>query len=300
MNKILKVRNVSDYSRWVGHTDRHPLVSVIDYAEVSPVRHSLNNYSIYGIFFHDEAEIDLAYGCGKYDYKKGTVICVAPGQIGGKEDNGERVMLTGWALLFHPDLLHGTPLEKAIKNYSFFDYRVNEALHMTDEEHGILTSLMRQIKNELQNRHDELQDSIIVDYIELVLNFCRRFYNRQFITRKLENSDILAKFEHLLRDYYEEKLQLTLGIPTVQYCADKLCMSSNYFGDMVKRMTGDTASDYIRQYIIQRAKNELATGEGIAQVAYELGFEYPQHFSRMFKKQVGITPSEYYESLRKK
>ena len=143
MNKILKVRNVGDYSRWVGHTDRHLLVSVIDYAEVSPVRHSLNNYSIYGIFFHDEAEIDLAYGCGKYDYKKGTVICVAPGQIGGKEDNGERVMLTGWALLFHPDLLHGTPLEKTIKNYSFFDYRVNEALHMTDEEHGIIFHQMK-------------------------------------------------------------------------------------------------------------------------------------------------------------
>ena len=143
MSKILKVRNVGDYSRWVGHTDRHPLVSVIDYAEVSPVRHSLNNYSIYGIFFHDEAEIDLAYGCGKYDYKKGTVICVAPGQIGGKEDNGERVMLTGWALLFHPDLLHGTPLEKTIKNYSFFDYRVNEALHMTDEEHGIIFHQMK-------------------------------------------------------------------------------------------------------------------------------------------------------------
>ena len=300
MNKILKVRNVGDYSRWVGHTDRHPLVSVIDYAEVSPIRHSLNNYSIYGIFFHDEAEIDLAYGCGKYDYKKGTVICVAPGQIGGKEDNGERVMLTGWALLFHPDLLHGTPLEKGIKGYSFFDYRVNEALHMTDEEHDILVSLIRQIQDELHKKRDEFQDAILVEYIGLILNFCRRFYNRQFITRKLENSDILAKFEHLLRDYYEEKLQLTLGIPTVQYCADKLCMSSNYFGDMVKRMTGDTASDYIRQYIIQRAKNELATGEGIAQVAYELGFEYPQHLSRMFKKQVGITPSEYYESLRKK
>ena len=292
MNKILKVRNVGDYSRWVGHTDRHPLVSVIDYAEVSPIRHSLNNYSIYGIFFHDEAEIDLAYGCGKYDYKKGTVICVAPGQIGGKEDNGERVMLTGWALLFHPDLLHGTPLEKEIKGYSFFDYRVNEALHMTDEEHDILVSLIRQIQDELHKKRDEFQDAILVEYIGLILNFCRRFYNRQFITRKLENSDILAKFEHLLRDYYEEKLQLTLGIPTVQYCA--------YFGDMVKRMTGDTASDYIRQYIIQRAKNELATGEGIAQVAYELGFEYPQHLSRMFKKQVGITPSEYYESLRKK
>ena len=300
MNKILKVRNVGDYSRWVGHTDRHPLVSVIDYAEVSPVRHSLNNYSIYGIFFHDEAEIDLAYGCGKYDYKKGTVICVAPGQIGGKEDNGERVMLTGWALLFHPDLLHGTPLEKTIKNYSFFDYRVNEALHMTDEEHGILTSLMRQIRDELQKRYDELQDSIIVGYIELVLNFCQRFYNRQFITRKLDNSDMLMKFDRLLHDYFDGNMQLTLGLPTVQYCADKLCMSSNYFGDMVKRMTGDTASNYIRQYIIQRAKNELATGESIARVAYGLGFEYPQHLSRMFKKLTGMTPSEYLLKLQNK
>ena len=299
MNKILKVRNVGDYSRWVGHTDRHPLVSVIDYAKVSPVRHSLNNYSIYGIFFHDEAEIDLAYGCGKYDYKKGTVICVAPGQIGGKEDNGGRVMLTGWALLFHPDLLHGTTLEKAIKNYSFFDYRVNEALHMTDEEHGILTSLMRQIRDELRKRHDELQDSIIVGYIELVLNFCQRFYNRQFITRKFDNSDMLMKFDRLLHDYFDGNMQLTLGLPTVQFCADKLCMSSNYFGDMIKKTTGDTASNYIRQYIIQRAKNELATGESIARVAYGLGFEYPQHLSRMFKKLTGMTPSDYYESLRR-
>lgn len=300
MAKIMKIKNVGDYSRYVGHTDRHPLVSVIDYAEVSPVRHCLNNYSVYGIFFHDEAEIDLTYGCGKYDYKKGTVICVAPGQIGGKEDNGERVMLTGWALLFHPDLLHGTPLKKAIRNYSFFDYRVNEALHMTDEEHNILSSLMRQIQDELQNEHDELQNSIIIGYIELVLNFCQRFYNRQFITRRLENSDILMRFDSLLRDYYEEKLQTTLGIPTVQYCADKLCMSPNYFGDVIKRTSGDTASNYIRQYVISLAKNEFANGTGIAQVAYELGFEYPQHLSRMFKKQTGMTPTEYEERIHKR
>lgn len=300
MSKIMKIRNVGDYSRWVGDADRHPLVCVIDYAEVSPVRHCLNNYSVYGIFFHDEAEIDLTYGCGKYDYKKGTVICVAPGQIGGKEDNGERVMLTGWALLFHPDLLHGTPLEKGIKNYSFFDYRVNEALHMTNEEHDVLTSLMRQIKEELQSGHDALQDSIVVGYIELVLNYCQRFYNRQFITRKLDNSDMLMKFDRLLHDYFDGNLQLTLGLPTVQYCADKLCMSPNYFGDMIKKTTGDTASNYIRQYIIQRAKNELVTGESIAQVAYGLGFEYPQHLSRMFKRQTGMTPSDYCEHLRKK
>ena len=184
MSKILKVRNVNDYSRYLGCKEQHPLVSVIDYTEVSPVHHSLNDYGVYGIFFHDEAEIDLAYGCGKYDYKKGTVICVAPGQIGGKEDNGEEVMLTGWALLFHPDLLHGFPLERRIKEYSFFDYRINEALHMTDEEHDILASLMRQMREELAGKPDEFQNAILVGYIELTLNFCQRFYNRQFVTRK--------------------------------------------------------------------------------------------------------------------
>lgn len=149
MSKILKVRNVSDYGRYLGHADQHPLVSVIDYAEVSPIRHSLNDYSVYGLFLRDDADVDLDYGCGKYDYNKGTLLCVAPGQVGGKEDNGERVAITGWALLFHPDLLHGSPLEKRIKEYTFFDYHVNEALHMTDEEHDMLVSLMRQIEDEL-------------------------------------------------------------------------------------------------------------------------------------------------------
>ena len=298
MSKILKVRNVNDYARHVGCAGRHPLVCVIDYAEVSPVRHSLNNYSVYGIFFHDEAEIDLAYGCGKYDYKKGSVICVAPGQIGGKEDNGEEAMLTGWALLFHPDLLHGFPLEKRIKEYSFFDYRINEALHMTDVEHDTLSSLMRQISEELDKKPDELQNPILVGYIELALNFCQRFYNRQFVTRKIENSDILVRFDRLLRDYFEEKLQLTLGLPTVQYCADKLCMSPNYFGDVIKKTTGNTASNHIRQFAIRLAKNGLSAGESICQVSDRLGFEYPQHFSRMFKKQEGITPSEYCRRMR--
>lgn len=294
------VKNVSDYSRYVGAADRHPLVCVIDYAEVSPVRHSLNNYGVYGIFFHDEADIDLEYGCGKYDYKKGTVICVAPGQVGGKEDNGERVYLTGWALLFHPDLLHGTPLGKKIREYSFFDYRVNEALHMTDEEHDVLVSLMRQIQSEIDRRHDAVQDAIIVNYIALVLNFCQRFYHRQFLTRKLENSDTLMRFDSLLREYFDTDLQLSRGLPTVQYCADRLCMSANYFGDTIKKATGDTARNYIRRYVIQRAKNELTAGTGIAQAAYRLGFEYPQHLSRMFKRQTGMTPTAYCESLRKR
>lgn len=298
MSKFLKVRNVNDYSEYVGHKDTHPLVSVINYAEVSPVRHCLCNYSVYGLFLRDDVNVDLTYGFGKYDYKEGTLICVAPGQIGGKEDNGELAEIKGWALLFHPDILHGTHLEQAIKEYSFFDYRINEALHMSDEEHDTLVSLMRQIRNEITcNKRDDFQDAIIVAYIEAMLNYCRRFYNRQFLTRKIENTDLLKKFSALLYEYFDNGKQLSLGIPTVQYCADELCMSANYFGDLIKKATGDTASHYIRSHIIQHAKNMLASGETIAQTAYALGFEYPQHFSRMFKKLAGMTPKEYVSSL---
>ena len=171
---------------------------------------------------------------------------------------------------------------------------------MTDEERDIFVSLMRQIKRELTNSRDDFQDRIIVEYIGLLLNYCIRFYNRQFITRKLENSDILMKFNSLLHDYFRDKKQLTMGLPTIQYCADKLCMSSNYFGDLVKKATGDSAGTHIRQYVIQQAKNELATGASVAQVAYTLGFEYSEHLSRMFKKETGMTPSEYHDMLRKK
>ena len=294
MTKLLKVRNVSDYSAYVGHKDTHPLISVINYSEVSPVRHCLCNYSVFGLFLRDDVAVDLTYGFGKYDYNEGTLICVAPGQIGGKEENGELADIKGWALLFHPDLLHGTHLEQTIKEYSFFDYRINEALHMSDEEHETFISLMRQIQNELScNRRDEFQDTIIVGYLEVVLNYCRRFYSRQFMTRKLDNTDLLKKFNSLLCSYFDEGKQQSLGIPTVQYCADKLCMSANYFGDLIKKSTGETASLYIRNHIIQRAKNKLASGETIAQTAYGLGFEYPQHFSRMFKKYSGMTPKEY-------
>lgn len=298
MSKILKVRSVNDYGSYLGCPARHPLVCVIDYAEVSPIRHSLNNYGVYALFLRDDVGVELDYGCGRYDYNKGTLLCVAPGQVGGKEDNGERVSITGWALLFHPDLLRGTPLEKRIRDYSFFDYRVNEALHMSDREHDILVSLMRRMREELDNERDAQQDAILVGYIGLVLNFCQRFYNRQFQSREAENSDILVRFNRLLADYYEQQLQLKFGLPTVQYCADRLCLSPNYFGDVVKRTTGDTASNHIRRFVIRLAKNGLSAGESVAQVADRLGFEYPQHFSRMFRRQEGITPSEYSRKRR--
>lgn len=294
MSNILNVKKPSDYSTWVGQSDSHELVSVIDYSEVSPVRYSLNSYEVYGLFLQGkEDDFDLVYGAGKYDYTEGTLICVAPGQLGGKEDNGESVHLSGWALLFHPDILQGTGLEKDIDSFSFFDYRINEALHMTSEERDIMIGVMRQIKNELTFPSDSMQNRIIVGFINILLRYAQRFYNRQFISRSLMNNDILSKFEKFLKDYFDSNRQLSEGIPTVKLIAEELNMSYNYFSDVIKRTTEDSPNHYIKRYMIRLAKNRLASGMNSSEVAYSLGFEYPQHFTRVFKKMTDETPTEY-------
>lgn len=298
MPKILNVNKTSDYSGYHGLTDRHPLVTVIDFSEISPIRHSLNKYGVYGVFVQDDNDLDLTYGCGKYDYKDGSLICVAPGQIGGKENNGERSSIGGWAMLFHPDLIRGTQLEKDIKSYSFFDYSVNEALHMNEKEHGIVVSILRRIKSEIDDPNDDFQNDILIGYISLLLKYCQRFYNRQFITRKLSNNDILSKFDSFLHGYFADNLQLKNGLPTVNICAEHLCMSTNYFSDLIKKMTGESPGRHIRQFVIRQIKNELASGLTVAEVAYKLGFEYPAHLSRMFKKETGQTPTEYIQSRK--
>lgn len=296
MPKILNVHRTSDYSGYHGLTDRHPLITVIDFSEISPIRHSLNRYGVYGVFVQEDNNLDLTYGCGKYDYRDGSLICVAPGQIGGKEDNGERASIGGWALLFHPDLIHGTQLEKEIRHYSFFDYSVNEALHMNEKEHDIVVAVFKHIKSEIDNPQDDFQNDILVGYISLLLKYCQRFYNRQFITRKLSNNDILSRFDSFLNGYFTDGLQLKNGLPTVNICAEHLCMSANYFSDLIKKMTGESPGRLIRQFVIRQIKNELASGLSVAEAAYRLGFEYPPHLSRMFKKETGMTPTEYIQS----
>lgn len=297
MSKILKVDKPSDYSSWVGQSDSNEFISVINFSEISPVRHSLNRYGVYGLFLQGkEDNIELIYGAGKYDYSEGTLICVAPGQIGGKEDNGEFVNLSGWAVLFHPDILQGTGLEKDIKNFSFFDYSINEALHMTSEERDVMVALIRQLENDLKFEPDPMQNRIIVGFINLLLRYAQRFYNRQFISRTVLNNDILSKFEKLIKDYFEQDKQLNTGVPTVQYCSEQLNMSSSYLSDVIKKTTGETANHYIKQYVIQLAKNRLVSGMNSSEVAYSLGFDYPQHFARTFKRVTGETPTQYSES----
>lgn len=300
MNNILIAKSVHDYNAFVGHTDQHPLVSVIDYTAVSPILHRRCQFSMYGLFLRDDSLEELTYGCSKYDYHEGSLICVGPGQIGGVEYNGEKFQIKGWALLFHPDLLRDTSLAGQIKDYTFFSYQVNEALHMSADERAIFISFLKMIRAELEKPRDRYQDAIVVTYIDLILKHCMRFYDRQFATRKAENSDVLARFEATLRTYYDTGKQLSGGVPSVQYCAEKLCMSTNYFSDLVKRTTGLTASEHIRRHVVGLIKNRLVAGETVSQIAYDLGFEYPQHLSRMFKKTVGCTPKEYVVEIRKK
>lgn len=297
MAKILNVNKTSDFSGYHGLTDRHPLITVIDFAEISPIRHSLNKYGVYGVFVQENNDLDLTYGCGRYDYKDGSLICVAPGQIGGKEDNGQRASIGGWAMLFHPDLIHGTQLEKEIRDYSFFDYSVNEALHMNETEHAIVVAIFKRIKSEIENPRDDFQNDILMSYISLLLKYCQRFYNRQFITRKLSNNDILSRFDSFLKGYFAENRQTSDGLPTVSICAGYLCMSVNYFSDLIKKMTGESAGKLIRQFVVRQIKNELASGLSVAETAYKLGFDYPAHLSRMFRKETGMTPTEYIQSL---
>lgn len=299
MSKILKISKPSDYSAWVGQPGHHDLICVVDYSEVSPVRLSLNDYEVYGLFLQGKEEwIDIAYGTGRYEYSEGTLICVAPGQLGGKEDIGEPVELTGWAVLFHPDILQGTGLEKDIKNFSFFDYSVNEALHMTTEERDVLVSIIRQLDHELKTPADPMQNRIIAGFVNLLLRYAQRFYDRQFESRAIANNDILARFESLLKEYFDSDSQLADGLPTVHYFSEKLCMSPNYLSDVIKRTTGDTANRHIKRHVIQLAKNRLVAGGTSSEVAYSLGFDYPQHFARMFKKMTGQTPSAYIASKK--
>ena len=292
MKQILKVHNVNDYARYIGAPQLHPLVSVIHYDELEHCRHSLNNYDVYGMFIADETLEELTYGLTTYDLYRHALMCVAPGQIGGKADTGEEIQTKGWALLFDPELLHGTDLERQMQTYTYFSYNTNEALMMSDQQRQTIVGLLDALREELKN-DDQHSRSIITSYIQLVLEYIARYYAKQLSTEATKSNDLLARFENLLNRYYNEGTYLQHGLPTVKYCAQGLFLSPNYFGDLVKEITGDTASNTIRRYVMKRALELLISGSTVGQVAEQLGFDYPQHFTSMFKKHFGLSPSEY-------
>ena len=295
MDKILNLDSVDLYNKLYGLETLNPLVSVIDLNKAtSSVDLIRFNYGIYALYLKLEKACDIKYGRQTYDYQEGTIVCFAPGQTAETNPTTDKVQVNAHGILFHPDLLRGTSHGKSIKKYTFFSYEVNEALHLSEEERSIVMDCLKIIRMELEHGVDKHSKTLLVNHIELLLNYCMRFYERQFITRGKTNRDVLTRFENLLDEYFESALAEQDGLPTVKYFADKLCLSSNYFGDMFKKETGKSPQEYIQEKVIELAKERISdTADTVSQIAYSLGFQYPQHFCRLFKKRVGYTPSEY-------
>ena len=295
MGEIIKLDNICQYNEMVGQETLHPLVSVLDLSKSSRMmKHVRMSYGFYAVFLKEVKCGDLRYGRNYYDYQEGTLVFLAPGQVIGIDDNGEDFQPKGRALLFHPDLIRGTSLGHNMKDYSFFSYEVNEALHLSEQERGVIIDCLNNISEELNRGIDKHSKMLIVSNIELLLNYSIRFYDRQFITRENVNKDILSKFENVVNGYFQTDKPQTIGLPSVRYCADQLHLSANYLGDLIKKETGKSAQEHIQLRLIDIAKEKiLGTNKTVSEIAYELGFKYPQHFTRVFKKNVGHTPNEY-------
>lgn len=294
MGQIIKMDTIHQFNESIGLETLHPLVSIVDYSKVKSLRHSRKNFGFYAIFLKQIQCGDLMYGHSTYDYQEGTLVCVAPGQVSGTDDEKEILNPRGLALLFHPDLLQGMALGRKMRDYTFFSYEVNEALHMSERERQIIINCMAEIGEELGRSIDKHTRRIIVASIELLLNHCMRFYDRQFITRENLNKGVLSRFENLLDSYFESERPQRIGLPSVQYCADQLHLSANYFGDLIKKETGKSAQEQIQLTLISRAKSMFYDADKtVSEIAYELGFKYPHHLSRLFKKVTGHSPNEY-------
>ena len=294
MKKILRINSPNDYARFVEAPELHPLISIIHYDELAPFRHSLNNYGVYGLFIQRQFPFNLSYGMRRLQVSDGSIIAVEPGQIGGLEDNGERISLCGWVLLWSPELLHGSELERQIDRYQFFSYFFDGSLRMEPDEWLSITQLVAQMRQELQTHEDSPSlRRVLLAYLRLILEYCNRIYLRQQSEEKRGESDLLKRFHNLLQTYFRENRQLSEGLPTVAWCASELAYSPHYFGNIVHKATGGTAIGYIHNYIINQAKSLLMQGHNINETSSLLGFDFPHHFTRLFKRITGLTPSEF-------
>jgi len=294
MGKIVKIDSVDQYNKMRGVQTLNPLVSVIDLSNACPMPAETFNFGVYAIYLKEFKCGELRYGRNTYDYQEGTLVFIAPGQVLGVQPKVTTFEPKGWALLFHPDLIKGTSLGKHIADYSFFSYDVNEALHLSEKERQIVLDLFSKIEYELEHAIDKHSRTLITSNIELFLNYCTRFYDRQFITRDHVHKGFVERLEALLNQYFDSDQPQNTGVPSVAWCAGQLNLSANYFGDLIKKETGISAQEYIQNKVIDVAKERVFdTGKSISEIAYNLGFKYPQHFTRLFKLRVGQTPQAY-------
>jgi AraC-like DNA-binding protein len=292
--EILNITTIDEYNKTFGFETLHPQVSVVDFSKNGTVKPHRMNIGFYALFLKEGLCGDLLYGRGSYDYQEGTIVSYAPGQVVGlKNVKHTPRAASSIGILFSPEFIRGTSLGQRIKEFSFFSYSVNEALHLSDEEKEVVKDCIRKIQIELEHAIDKHSKRLIAMNIELLLDYCMRFYERQFITRSVVNKDALVRFEQLIDDYFLHHAQ-TEGLPSVAYFADKICLSANYFGDLIKKETGKSAIEYIQLKTMAIAKDMLTnSNKTVTEIAYELGFQYPQHFVRSFKKRIGCTPTEY-------
>ncbi|MEY3051673.1 MAG: hypothetical protein RLY31_1458 [Bacteroidota bacterium] len=294
MERTHRFDTISEYNAFNNHETPHPLVSVLDFAKAHPRRGYRMEFGIYLVVLKAVKCGDMRYGRHHYDYQEGTLVFFSPGQVMQVEDDGSAYQPMGHGLAFHPDLLHGTSLDAAIHSYKFFSYHTNEALHLSEQEKQVVLDCFTRIQAELRQSVDKHSKKLIAANIELFLNYCERFYDRQFLTRDQANQGIMEKLEELLANYFSSDKPRTTGLPSVAYCARELNLSANYFGDLVKKETGRTAQEYLQQKLLDEAKDRLRhPAISVGEVAFGLGFRYPQHFSRLFKQRTGCTPVEY-------
>jgi AraC-like DNA-binding protein len=293
MEEISRFETVKSYNDFNNEETLHPLVSVVDFSKAAPRQRYKMYFGLYVVILKDVDCGDLTYGRANYDYQEGTLVFFSPGQVAGVQKE-ELFQPTGHALVFHPDFIKGTSLGKHIQDYGFFSYKVNEALHLSERERKIVLDSFSKIRYELEHAIDKHSKKLAVSTIELFLDYCVRFYDRQFITRDDAHKGILERFETLLNDYLNSDKLESIGLPTVAYCANTLNLSANYFGELIKKETGKSAHEYIQSKVIDLAKEKIFDpNKSVSEIAYELGFKYPQHFTRLFKQQVGKTPLEY-------
>ena len=300
-NQFIKINSVSELHKLMGiPKPKHPLVSLINYSDVhlSAIENSVKVIlNFYMVSIKHNADCKFSYGQNYYDFDEGVLAFMEPGQIASTTQS-ENEQPDGWLLIFHPDLIRNYPIGKTIKKYGFFSYAVNEALHLSESEEAMIEGIFKNIEKEYNHSIDQFSQDVMVSQIELLLNYSNRFYNRQFITRKTASSDLLTKLEILLDEYFESDKIIESGLPTVQFFAEKLNLSPNYLSDMLRSITGQSTQQHIHNKLIEKAKEALSTTNlSVSEIAYQLGFEHPQSFSKLFKTKMNVSPLEYRASF---